>query len=305
VTRHDVGLDIGATKILGVVIDAAGEVKAELRDVTEPGGEGVVRSAARMVEALQEQVGQPLGGTVGIGIPGLVDVRRGALKHAVNLGIDGEWFPLAETLSARIGLPVAVENDLNAATLGAHVLSGEDDLVYLSLGTGLAAGLVLDGRLRRGDHGAAGEIGHIPVDPSGPVCQCGQRGCLEMIASGSALASVWPSAVVPPAQALFAAAAAGDQRAIAIRDRFAAGVADAVRIAALAVDPRSVILGGGVANLGEPLREAVADALRAQAESSPFLASLGLADRIRLVPREVPVAALGAAMVGRRSEWHL
>lgn len=297
-----IGLDIGATKILGVVIDDAGTVRAQVRDVTEPGGAGVVRSAARVVESLQRQVEEPLTGAVGIGIPGLVDAARGALKHAVNLGIDGEWFPLAELLSARLGQPVAVENDLNAATVGAHVLSGEDDLVYLSLGTGLAAGLVLGGRLRRGDHGAAGEIGHIPVDPTGPVCQCGQRGCLETIASGSALAHAWPSTTTPPAQALFAAAEAGDRRAVEIRDRFAAGVADAVRIAALAVDPRAVILGGGVANLGEPLREAVAGALRVQAAASPFLASLALAERVRLVPRDVPVAALGAALVGRDEE---
>ena len=86
-----------------------------------------------------------------------------------------------------------VENDLNAATWGAHVLSGADDLAYLSLGTGLAAGFVLSGTLRRGAHGAAGEIGHVPVDPAGALCSCGQRGCLELSASGSALSAAWPA----------------------------------------------------------------------------------------------------------------
>ena len=191
-----------------------------------------------------------------------------------------------------------MENDVNAATLGAVALSGADDLVYLSIGTGLAAGLVLEGRLRRGEHGAAGEIGHVPVDPHGEICGCGQRGCLETIASGSALAAAWPGGDLPPAQGLFAAAAAGDAQAIRVRDRFAAGVADAVRVLSLATDPRTIVLGGGVAQLGEPLRVAVAAALRDQAAASPFLASLDLAGRLRVVPVDYPVAAVGAALLG-------
>jgi len=296
----NVGLDIGATKTLGVVIDDGGEILAEVREATEPGAEGVVRTAARVVEALRAATGRPLTGTVGVGIPGLVDHARGAVKHAVNLGLDGDWFELGALLGDRLGVRVVVENDVNAATLGAVGMSGEDDLVYVSIGTGLAAGLVLEGRLRRGGHGAAGEVGHIPVDPGGALCECGQRGCLETIASGSALATAWPSAgQVPPAQALFAAAQSGDPKAVAIRDEFAAGVASAVRVLALAVDPRTVVLGGGVAQLGEQLRVAVAGALLDQAASSPFLASLDLADRLRVVPSSYPVAAVGAALLGR------
>ena len=294
-----VGLDIGATKTLGVVIDAGGEILATVREATEGGTQGVVATAARVVAGLRAETGQPLTGTVGVGIPGLVDHERGAVKHAVNLRLDGDWLPLGDLLGERLGAPVVVENDVNAATLGAVEMSGADDLVYLSIGTGLAAGLVLEGRLRRGDHGAAGEIGHVPVDPAGVRCQCGQRGCLETVASGSALATVWPSADVPAGEALFAAAAAGDPEAIAARDRFAAGVASAIRVLSLSVDPRSVVLGGGVAQLGEPLRAAVAEALRAQAESSPFLASLDLAGRLRVVPASYPVAAVGAALLGR------
>jgi predicted NBD/HSP70 family sugar kinase len=200
-------------------------------------------------------------------------------------------------------VPVAVENDVNVATLGAVALSGIRDLVYLSIGTGLAAGLVLDGTLRRGATGAAGEIGHVPIDPHGALCQCGQRGCLETVASGRALAEAWPSGpgqqAVPPAEALFSAAAAGDERAIEVRGRFTAGVADAVRTLCLSVDPATIVLGGGVAHLGQPLVDAVADALRAQATSSPFLASLDLASRIRVVPADQPVAAIGAALLGR------
>jgi glucokinase len=294
-----VGLDIGATKTLGLVVDAAGAILAEVREATEPGAEGVVRTAARVVEALRAATGEPLPGTVGVGMPGLVDAEKGAVKHAVNLGVDGDWLPLGDLLGDRLGVPVAVENDVNAATLGAVAMSGEDDLVYLSIGTGLAAGLVLEGRLRRGEHGAAGEIGHVPVDPAGALCQCGQRGCLETVASGSALAAAWPSGDVPPAQALFAAARSGEPAAVEARDRFAAGVASAVRVLSLAVDTRTVVLGGGVAQLGEQLRVAVAAALLDQAATSPFLASLDLAGRLRVVPANYPVAAVGAALLGR------
>ena len=179
------------------------------------------------------------------------------------------------------------------------MLSGADDLAYLSLGTGLAAGFVLSGSLRRGAHGAAGEIGHVPVDPDGPLCSCGQRGCLELSASGSALAAAWPAdGEVPPAAALFAAAAAGNPEAVAVRDRFAAGVADAIRMLGLAVDPAAIIIGGGVANVGEPLLAAVTAALRAQAATSPFLAALDLAGRVRLLPARLPVGAIGAALIG-------
>lgn len=293
-----IGLDIGATKTLGVLVDGEGRVLEQVREATEPGPDGVVRTASRVVSHLGPAA------TVGLGLPGLVDVERGAVKHAVNLGIDGSWVPLREQLEQRLGVSVAVENDVNVATLGAVALSGIRDLVYLSIGTGLAAGLVLDGTLRRGATGAAGEIGHVPIDPAGALCQCGQRGCLETVASGRALAEAWHSAGSdggddPPAQALFAAAAAGDVKAIAVRDRFAAGVADAVRTLCLSVDPATIVLGGGVAQLGAPLVSAVASALRAQAAASPFLASLDLAARIRVVPADQPVAAIGAALLGR------
>ncbi len=188
-----VGLDIGATKTLGLVADADGTIRAEVREPTEPGAEGRGPTAARVVEALRKATDEELTGAVGIGVPGLVDVEQGAVKHAVNLDVDGDWFPLRTLLADRLGVPVVVENDVNAAALGAVALSGKEDLVYLSIGTGLAAGLVLGGRLRRGNHGAAGEIGHLPVDPAGAPCQCGQRGCLETVASGSALAAAWPS----------------------------------------------------------------------------------------------------------------
>jgi predicted NBD/HSP70 family sugar kinase len=138
----------------------------------------------------------------------------------------------------------------------------------------------------------------VPVDPDGRLCSCGQRGCLELSAAASALTAAWPTdGEVSPAAAVFAAAASGDPRAVAVRDHFAARVADAIRMLGLAVDPAVIVLGGGVTDLGQPLLAVVTAALRAQAVTSPFLAAINLAARVRLLPAGVPAAAIGAAMI--------
>jgi len=293
-----VGLDIGGTKMLGVVVAPDGAVVAQAREATVAGPEGVLATATTVLDRLAAALDGALPPQVGIGFPGLVDHDRGAVSHAVNLGLGGDWLPLADLLAERTGAAVAIENDVRAATWGAHLISGEDDLGYLSIGTGLAAGFVLGGRLRRGAQGASGEIGHVPVDPRGAVCSCGQRGCLELSAAASALTAAWPTyGDASPAAAVFAAAAAGDLAAIAVRDGFCARVADAVRMVGLSVDPATIILGGGITDLGEPLLAAVTAALRAQAARSEFLAAIGLAARVRLLPAGVPAAAIGAAMI--------
>jgi len=311
--QHTVGLDIGGTKILGALLDADGDVVATVRRSTVHGADGLVAGAAQAVRDVVASggVGLEMLGGVGLGIPGIVDHRSGTVKHAVNLGVHDDELPLADLLSAELGgVPVVVENDLNVAAVGAaHVLErsadgsrDHEDLAFLALGTGLASGLVLDGELRRGVSGAAGEIGHVPVDPLGPECPCGQRGCLERFASGKALEAAWPSRHGKPSPVeLFEAARAGDEQAIAVKDRFASATASAVRLLVLTTDVRHVVLGGGVAQLGDELLVAVQDALREQAKVSPFLGSLKMAERVQLAPTHVPVAAVGAAVLGRRS----
>lgn len=305
-----VGLDIGGTKVLGVLLastpGAAPVVHGSVRVPTQRGHAGVVASAAEAVEALCARAGLTVDGLTGVGagVPGVVEPLTGAVSHAVNLGIDGTDVPLGELLRERLGgVPVGVENDLNAAALGAAELLGlGGDLAYLALGTGVAAGLLLDGRLRRGHLGAAGEIGHVPYVLDGPPCPCGQRGCLELYASGSAIDAAWPSRTGRPAPAeVFEAAAAGDPEALAVRDRFVDAVAAAVRMLVLTCDVEHVVLGGGVAEVGAPLLEEVAAAVRRQAEGSAFLRSLRVAERLSLVPRELQVAAVGAALAARRS----
>ncbi|WP_322645519.1 ROK family protein [Oerskovia flava] len=302
---YAVGLDVGGTKVFGALLSADGALAGTVRLPTVRGREGVVTSVVRAVEELALEAGVLPGelSGVGLGVPGLVDPATGSVVHAVNLGIDGEPFALAEILAARLGVPVVADNDLNVAALGAaHALGPRGrDLAFLALGTGLAAGIVIDGRLRRGASGAAGEIGHIPIDPLGPLCPCGQRGCVETFASGTALGERWPSRRGRPAPAeLFEAAEAGDPRAVQIKAEFAAAVAAAVRILVLTVDVQHVVLGGGVSALGDTLLDAVRVALDEQSRPSPFLTSLRLADRVTLAPTDVPVAAMGAAIAGRR-----
>jgi predicted NBD/HSP70 family sugar kinase len=299
-----VGLDIGGTKVLGVALDRDAVVRATLRMPTERGTDGVVRSAAEVVSRLCATVGvSPADLTgVGAGVPGLVDPATSEVTHAVNLGIDERGVRLGPLLSDSLGgVPVGVDNDANVAALGvARVLDLHGDLAFLALGTGVAAGLLLGGEPRRGSRGGAGEIGHLPYDPAGPACPCGQRGCLELYASGTALDAAWPSRDGgPPAAEVFAAAAAGDDTACAVRDGFAAAVAAAVRSLVLTCDVEHVVLGGGVAEVGTPLLEAVAAHLRRQGRGSPFLRSLDMAGRLRIVPAGVPVAPIGAALTVR------
>ena len=302
--RPTVGLDVGGTKVLGVLLDADGDVRRTVRIATRHGVDGVVGSAAQAVHELCAQAGLDVGDLagVGVGVPGLVDPLTGTVSYAVNLDLVGD-VPLGPLLTEQLGdVVVDVENDLNIAALGAARVLGlvGGDLAFLALGTGLAAGLLLDGRLRRGHAGAAGEIGHVPYVAEGPLCPCGQRGCLELYASGTAIESAWaPRAGGPVPAEVFAAAAAGDLAAVAVRDRFADAVAAAVRLLVLTCDVEHVVLGGGVAELGDALLDAVRAASVRQAEGSGFLRSLRIADRLQVVPRGALVAPIGAALAAR------
>ena len=294
-----VGVDIGGTKTDAVAIDGEGRIGQQLRLPTGFGPEAVLETAVSALRQLASLTGGTVEsfGSIGVGVPGTVD--NGRVSHAVNLGLDG--LDLGGLLGERLGCAVRVDNDVNAAAIGAFHLLGESrtrSLAYLNLGTGLAAGIVLDGTLWRGSRGAAGEIGHIPVDPNGPECPCGQRGCLEMMASGSAIARAWPTDDPKPARALFAAAASGDPLAVAVRDRFVENVAAAVRILVLTVDVDSVVIGGGLSSLGEGLLSQVRAVLVRWEGQSRFLASTGLSGRLAIVPSDFPAAAVGAALVG-------
>lgn len=298
------GIDIGGTKTAAVAIGDDGALSEQVRTPTGFGADAVVDTALRTVERMSQLAGVDPHAfrSIGIGIPGSVDSATGRVAHAVNLGLEG--LDLGTRLSDRLGVDVRVENDVNAAALGAHHLLGLADgnpahsMAYLNLGTGLAAGIVLDGRLLRGGRGVAGEIGHIPVDPAGAECPCGQRGCLETVASGSALAAMWPSTHRHPSLELFDRADAGDPAAAVVRARFLTGVASAVRLLALTTDVDDIVIGGGLAALGDRLIDGTRGVLAEWAAGSAFLASLDLPRRVQVIPRGFPAAAVGAALVG-------
>jgi glucokinase len=298
------GVDIGGTKTDAVAVDNTGAIVQSIRLTTGFGSLAVVETAVTAITRIAELADLKPSDfeSIGIGIPGMVDSASGHVRHAVNLGVHG--LGLGEVLTERLGVRVRIENDVTAAALGAYRGLGlSSSMAYLNLGTGLAAGLVINGEPWRGARGAAGEIGHISVDPDGALCGCGQRGCLETVASGSGVGRQWSSDHPYPVQALFEAAEAGDPEAQAIRARFASGVASAVRVLILTADVDAVIIGGGLSRLGDQLLADVLGVLSSWAATSTFLASLDLVSRVRLVPQGFPAAAVGAALVGDALFW--
>lgn len=294
-----IGLDIGGTKTAAVLIDAGGKIVYDFVLPTGYGPDAVLASAMGAVDELTSRAGIKSASlsSIGVGVPGVVNAATGVVSHAVNLGLQS--FDLGTELAMRAGTRVEVENDVNAAALGmCHILADDSihSLAYLNLGTGLAAGLVLYGKLWRGSRGTAGEIGHIPVDPEGSLCACGQYGCLELSASGSAVARLWPSDHPRPLEALFDAAVNGDPRAIEVQSKLIENIAAAVRVLVLSVDVDVVVIGGGMSALGDPLILAVRETLDRWALGSPFLNSLALASRVKLAPALFPAAAVGAAL---------
>lgn len=310
------GLDIGGTKTAAAVLHDDGSLAA-LR--TAPSGYGrdqVVHVAASLARDAMAEAGHGRPDSLGACMPGLVDPSTGMVRHAVNLGV--ESLNLADALEELLGAPVAVENDVKAAALGAHGVitaraaggpppggSGvapDETLAYLNLGTGLAAGVVRNGKLLRGMDGMLGEIGHLPVGGDTP-CACGQVGCLETLASGSALARMWTP---PPGGGRdpFAAAIAGDELAQVAAAVLCRGVALAIQVLVLSTGADRIIIGGGLAALGPALLNGVRSELNHRAGESRFLGSLGLPGRFELLPSDIPLAALGAAALSRQIETH-
>ena len=174
-----------------------------------------------------------------------------------------------------------------------------DTLAYLNVGTGLAAATVRDGVLVRGIDGAAGEIGHVPVGGD-VLCPCGQVGCLETVASGSALSRLWPASQ-GGGRNPFDAALAGDAAAVTAVDVLCHGIGLAIQMLVLASGAEHVVIGGGLIAYGDALVEGVRADLRRRGSASPMIEALELGRRFELMPASVPVAAIGAALLPGRS----
>ncbi|MDY7102352.1 MAG: ROK family protein [Actinomycetota bacterium] len=309
VGHQHVGVDIGGTSTRVAVFDERLVPLGWTVDETRPAS--LVDHVAELVHRTHDDLGpkaRPIA-SVGVGVPGRVDAAHGTVADAVNLGLAGEGLDLGGGLAERLGVPVTVENDVNAAALGVchrmglgagpGVGAGGRTVALLSVGTGVAAGLVIDGRVHRGPTGLAGEIGHIPFDPSGPRCACGQKGCLEAVASGAALQRAWPGdGVDTPVASLLAAAGRGDETATRVWCDALDALAWAVELLVLTVDAEVVVLGGGVSEAGAPLLDGVRDALATRARTSRFLATVAVAERVRLAPGDVALGCLGAVLAG-------
>jgi glucokinase len=188
-----IGIDLGGTKILATVVDAEGRIVAEAKQKTQP-EEGPDAVIERMASAAQEAVSRAsvrwreVRGA-GIGAPGPIDPGAGMVYHPPNLP-GWEAVALGPRLSQALDVPVHLENDVNLGTLGEYAHGagrGTRDMVGIFVGTGVGGGLILDGKLRSGFRHAAGEVGHMVVLAGGPVCGCGRRGCLEALASRTAI----------------------------------------------------------------------------------------------------------------------
>jgi glucokinase len=264
VTARYLGIDVGGTNSKLAVLEAAGDRPDLLATATLATGGGDPGEVLDRLAAGGARLAAGHGpvAAAGLGLPGLFDEASGRVVLLPNLPPAWTGRAVRGPLADRLGVPVALINDARAFTLAESRMgaaAGCATVVCLTLGTGVGGGVVVDGRLRFGPHGRAGEVGHQVIDPAGPPCGCGNRGCVEAFAAGAALCRLGGR---PSPEAVFRAAAAGDERAgaavQALAGRLAVGIANLVTV----LWPERVVVGGGVAAAGEqllgPLRAAVA-----------------------------------------------
>ncbi|MFF8544025.1 ROK family protein [Streptomyces werraensis] len=287
--KHVIALDVGGTGMKAALVGADGELLHQARRPTgrERGPDAVVEGILGFAAELRAHGirahGEPAS-AAGVAVPGIVDEAEGVAAYAANLG----WrdVPLRALLSERLGgVPVALGHDVRTGGLAEGRIGagrGADRFLFVPLGTGIAGAIGIDGKVEAGAHGFAGEIGHIVVRPGGAECPCGQRGCLERFASASAVSRAWAEASGDPdadAADCAKAVASGDQRAVRVWQEAVDALADGLVTALTLLDPRTLIIGGGLAEAGEtlftPLREAVRRRVTFQKLPSLVPAALG------------------------------
>lgn len=310
-----IGVDVGGTKIEGALIECGRggdahdgvRVIANVRVPARRGEREVIEDIITVVSAMVREAAEkalgPIEG-VGIGTPGRVDSVAGTVENIANL--DVARLELSREIGEAVGLPVHVENDVNAAALGAYALLdhslaiGDDEaVVFLNLGTGLAAGILRGGRLDHGSSGVVGEIGHIPIERHRWACPCGQSGCLETAAGGGAIMRQWPQANPPMPDILVKANDSSHpecESAKTVLHTVIGAIADAIDVLVMTVDPRVIVIGGGTAKTGDPLLAEICKELRRREQGSAFIASLQLSDRIALAPLDQSIGAIGAGL---------
>ncbi len=247
-----IGIDLGGTKIEGVVLAPDGAELARRRVPTER-ERGYQHIVARTAALATELRGVAPGATrIGVGTPGSLSARDGTLKNSNTVCLNGRR--LGDDLAAAIGVDVVLENDANCFALAevrAGAAHGARVAFGVILGTGVGGGVVVDGRVWAGPQHVAGEWGHHRIADAGPPCYCGQRGCVETFLSGPALERAYADAGGAPvgASEVAARAAAGDARATAVLDRYVDRFGRALANVVNVLDPDVVVLGGGLSNL--------------------------------------------------------
>ena len=275
-----IGIDLGGTKIGGILLDKQKKVLASTVVPTnaELGEQEVCLQIFSVVDAMVEQAAlweTELDG-IGIGVPGAINKEQGMLLYAANLPLQN--FPITALLQEKYQLRVVLENDANAAALAEYRFGAGIDswnMIFVTVSTGIGAGAVLGGRLYRGATGNALELGHITIDKDGPLCDCGNRGCAELYASGCAIvrnagAEIKRGALTRlkeeglTARAVFEASAAGDVLARKIVKQSLRDLGAAVSVAAGLFDPDCIVIGGGLAQSGGMLFTEVKMAVKAR-----------------------------------------
>jgi predicted NBD/HSP70 family sugar kinase len=315
-----IGIDVGGTKTACVVTDVSDRIL--FHDVVPT---DKLALTAQIVALAQRAIGrvaddQVAGGpnsgpvaAIGVAIPGQVEPRRGTAELAVNLGAPG--INLGSAVEAGTGLPCFVEHDARAAAAWVYErrdggeLNGAD-LCYLSVGTGIAAGIVLGGRTLSGETGLAGEVGHVVVDPAGSRCPCGSTGCLETVAAGPAIARQARQAVAAgrsttltseaTAADVFEAANEGDELANEITTRLGEHLARTVRGLVLTLGIQRIVIGGGVAGGGDALLTPIKQALHRERLNSPLVETAFADASLELLPPDLEPGARGAAAIARQ-----
>ncbi|MCX5265142.1 ROK family protein [Streptomyces sp. NBC_00199] len=269
--RHVIALDVGGTGMKAALVGADGALLHRARRATgrERGPDAVVAGILGFAADLREhgarQFGEPAA-AAGVAVPGIVDESGGLAVYAANLG----WrdVPLRALLAERLGAPVALGHDVRTGGLAEGRIGagrGADRFLFVALGTGIAGAIGVDGRVEAGAHGFAGEIGHIVVRPGGAPCPCGQHGCLERFASAAAVGEAWAAAVGDPeadAADCAKAFASGDPAAVRVWQDAVDALADGLVTALTLLDPRTLVIGGGLAEAGEALFTPLRDAVR-------------------------------------------
>ncbi len=261
-----IGIDLGGTKIEGVVMDATGAVHGRER-VPTPQREGygaIVDAIAGLAMRLEGQAHEVC--TVGLGTPGAVSTRTGLMKNCNATVLNGR--PLRRDVEQALGREVRLENDANCFALSEAVDGagrGHDVVFGVILGTGVGGGVVARGRVHRGPNAVAGEWGHVVIDPAGPPCYCGRRGCVETFLSGPALAARYASAGGEPgvdARGVSERAEAGDPVARPVLERYVETFGRALAVVVNVLDPDCIVLGGGLSAMPALYRDGPAAVAR-------------------------------------------